>query len=69
MRLPAVEAMLTVLVFREWPTVWPGDTYDLSRVCFTMPSAMRFLEAPGIPSTVSSGIRSWAAAIWESCNS
>ena len=66
MRLPAVEATLTVLVFLEWPTICPGDTFDLSRVCFTMPSAMRFLDAAVAMSAASSGILAWAAAIWES---
>jgi hypothetical protein len=66
MRLPAVEATLTVLVFLEWPTMCPGDALDVSRVCFTMPSAMRFLDAPGAMSGWSSGILAWAAAIWES---
>ena len=69
MRLPAVEATLTVLVFLEWPTICPGDTFDLSRVCFTMPSAMRFLDAAVPMSTASSGILACAAAIWESWSS
>lgn len=68
MRLPAVEATLTVLVFLEWPTMRPGDALDVSRVCFTTPSAMRFLDAPGAMSGASSGILAWAAAIWESCS-
>jgi hypothetical protein len=62
--------MLTVLVFLEWPTICLGDTFDLSRVCFTMPSAIRFLDdAPPPTSMASSGILSWAAAICESCKS
>jgi hypothetical protein len=69
MRLPAVDATLTVLVFLVWPTICLGDTFDLSRVCFTTPSAMRFFDAPCAMSVVSSGILAWAAAIWESwCN-
>lgn len=68
MRLPAVEATLTVLVFLEWPTICPGDTFEASRVCFATPSAMRFLDAPFPMSTGSSGILSWAAAIWDRCS-
>jgi hypothetical protein len=68
MRLPAVDATLTVLVFLEWPTICPDDTFDVSRVCFTTPSAIRFLDAAWAMSA-SSGILAWAAAIWESwCN-
>ncbi len=69
MRLPEVEATLTVLVFLEWPGYWPGDTVDLSRVCLTMPSALRLRDAPTPRSAMSSGILAWAAAIWESWSS
>jgi hypothetical protein len=63
-RLADVDATLMVLVFLEWPGICPGDTVDSSCVCFTAPSAMRFLDVPFM--SVSSGILSWAAAIWDS---
>lgn len=51
MRLPFVEAMLTVLVFREWPPARTGDTTASSSVCLTAPSAilLRDAYAPSIP--------------------
>lgn len=67
MRLPVVEAMLTVLVFRECPPVRTGD--------LTTPSAILFLDECPFPlasvesSLLASGILSRAAAALESCMS
>ncbi len=69
-RLPAVEAILTALGFLEW--LRTGDALELSRVCFTSPSAILFLDEAPFPvasTVVWSGILSWAAAICDSCRS
>ena len=74
-RLPVVEATLTVLVFLECPPILTGDVVDWARACFTTPSAILFLEECPCPlaslesSLLDSGILSRAAAAMESCMS
>lgn len=43
MRLPVVEATLTVLVFLEWP-LRTGETFEFPLICLTSPSAILFLD-------------------------
>lgn len=65
MRLPAVDATLTALVFLEWPPMYMGDILDAFRVCLTEPSAARLRDsAPpsNASETVTSAILSRAAA-------
>ena len=73
MRLPAVEATLTALGFREWPPMRTGDALSLSRVSLslTMPSAIRLRDDAPDPSAWVSvlGIFSCAAARCDSCSS
>jgi hypothetical protein len=51
MRLPVVDATLTVLVFLECP-MRAGEAFEPSLVCLTIPSAMRFLDCPPFTSVV-----------------
>lgn len=67
-RLP-VDAMLTVLVFLEWP-IFLGETRELFRLCLTVPSEVRLREiavyssASGILSRAAASSERWKS--WES---